>query len=67
MCTGLCIIRNGTLTAQMYADEIVRSHVIPVPCATAIVDYFILMHHNAKRNPARFTENIFETEIIRRM
>lgn len=44
--TDLYFIRNGTLTVQMYADMLLKSHVTPY--AAAIVNSFLLMsgQHN---------------------
>lgn len=40
------IIQNNTLTVQMYADEILRSHVVPY--TAAIGNFFMLMQENAR-------------------
>lgn len=63
--TDLHIIRNGNLTAQRYADEILRPHVVPY--AAAIGDSFLLMHDNARPHTARLVENFLEAETIQRM
>lgn len=63
--TDLHIIRNGTLTARRYADEILRPHVIPY--AAAIGDSFVLQDDNARPHRARLVENMLEAETIQRM
>ena len=64
-CTDLHIIRNGTLTARRYADEILRPHVIPY--AGAIGDSFVFQDDNARPHRARLVENMLEAETIQRM
>ncbi|GFW20479.1 transposable element Tcb2 transposase [Trichonephila clavipes] len=63
--TDLHIIRNGTLTGQRYADEILRPHVIPY--AGAIRDSFVFQDDNARPHRARLVENMLEAETIQRM
>ncbi|GFW66149.1 transposable element Tcb2 transposase [Trichonephila clavipes] len=63
--TDLHIIRNGTLTGRMYADEILRPHVIPY--AGAIGDSFVFQDVNARPHRARLVENMLEAETIQRM
>ncbi|GFX86340.1 transposable element Tcb2 transposase [Trichonephila clavipes] len=63
--TDLHIIRNGTLTGQRYADEILRHHVIPY--AGAIRDSFVFQDDNARPHRARLVENMLEAETIQRM
>ncbi|GFW75517.1 transposable element Tcb2 transposase [Trichonephila clavipes] len=63
--TDLHIIRNGTLTGRSYADEILRSHVIPY--AGAIGDSFVFQDANARPHRARLVENMLEAETIQRM
>lgn len=63
--TDLHIIRNGTLTARRYADEILRPHVIPY--AAAIGDSFVFQQDNARPHTARLVENMLEAETIQRM
>ncbi|GFW17106.1 transposable element Tcb2 transposase [Trichonephila clavipes] len=60
--TDLHIIRNGTLTGQRYADEILRPHVIPY--TGAIGDSFVFQDDNARPHRARLVENILEAETI---
>ena len=59
------IIRSGTLTTQRYADEILRSHV--VPSAAAIVNLFLLIQNNARPRSARHVTNILKIETAQRM
>ncbi|GFW53264.1 transposable element Tcb2 transposase [Trichonephila clavipes] len=63
--TDLHIIRNGTLTGRRYADEILRSHVIPN--AGAIGDSFVFQNDNARPHRARLVENMLEAETIQCM
>ncbi|GFW00588.1 cubilin [Trichonephila clavipes] len=56
--TDLHMIRNGTLTGQRYADEILRLHVIPY--AGAIGDSFVFQDDNTRPNRARLVENMLE-------
>ncbi|GFU57864.1 cubilin [Trichonephila clavipes] len=63
--TDLHIIRNGTLTGQRYAHEILRPHVIPY--AGAIGDFFVFQDDNARPHRARLVENMLEAETIQRM
>ncbi|XP_071044216.1 uncharacterized protein [Parasteatoda tepidariorum] len=60
--TDLHIIRNGTLTARRYADEILRPHVIPY--AAAIDDSFVLQDDNARPHTARLVKSMLEAETI---
>ncbi|GFX65395.1 transposable element Tcb2 transposase [Trichonephila clavipes] len=63
-CTDLYIIRDGTLTAQRYRDEIFR--LIVVPYAAAIGDAFILIDDNCKPHRANLVEDfLFEEGIVR--
>ncbi|GFW85410.1 transposable element Tcb1 transposase [Trichonephila clavipes] len=64
-CTDLHIIRNGTLTGRRYADEVLRSHIIPY--AGAIGDSFIFQDDNARPHRSRLVENMHEAETIQRM
>ncbi|GFS53545.1 transposable element Tcb2 transposase [Trichonephila clavipes] len=63
--TDLHIIRNGTLTGRMYADEILRLHVIPY--AGAIGDSFVFQDDNARPHRARLVENMLEAGTTQRM
>ncbi|GFX55723.1 transposable element Tcb2 transposase [Trichonephila clavipes] len=63
--TDLHIIRNGTLTGRIYADEILRPHVIPY--AGAIRDSFVFQDDNARPHRARLMENMLEAETIQRV
>ncbi|GFW60505.1 transposable element Tcb2 transposase [Trichonephila clavipes] len=57
--TDLYIIRDGSLTARRYRDEILRS--IVVPYAAAIGDDFILMDDNCRPHRANLVEDfLFE-------
>ncbi|GFV32136.1 hypothetical protein TNCV_1674251 [Trichonephila clavipes] len=56
----LNIIRNGNLTAQRYANEILRSHVIPY--AATIGDSFLLMQNKA--HTVRLMKSFLEAETI---
>ncbi|XP_035222808.1 uncharacterized protein LOC118195583, partial [Stegodyphus dumicola] len=56
---------NGTLTAQRYADEILRPHIIPYPAA--IGNSFLLIQDNARSCTARLVENFLEAETIQCM
>ncbi|GFW15491.1 transposable element Tc1 transposase [Trichonephila clavipes] len=49
----------------MYADEILRPHVIPY--AGAIGDSFVFQDDNARPHRARLVENMLEAETIQRM
>ncbi|GFT32355.1 transposable element Tcb2 transposase [Trichonephila clavipes] len=62
--TDLYIIRDGTLTARRYCDEILR-HIV-VPYAAAIGDNFILMDDNCRPHRANLVEDLlFEEGIVR--
>ncbi|GFW57169.1 transposable element Tcb2 transposase [Trichonephila clavipes] len=56
------MIRNGSLTVQRYANEIVRPDVVSY--AAAIGDSFLLMQDNATPHTARLVENFLEAEKI---
>ncbi|GBN37879.1 hypothetical protein AVEN_66885-1 [Araneus ventricosus] len=58
--TDLYIIRNGTLTAQWYRDDIFRT--IVVLYAAAILNESLLMDDNARPYRARQMENFFFDE-----
>ncbi|GFX66182.1 transposable element Tcb1 transposase [Trichonephila clavipes] len=64
-CTDLYIIRDGTLTARRYRDEILRP--IVVPYAAAIGDDFILMDDNCSPHRANLVEDFLFEEGIMRM
>lgn len=66
-CTDLHIIQNGILTAQRYADEILRDDVKPY--AAAIGDSFVFFDYNDNERPhtARLVEKVLHTETIQRM
>lgn len=51
--------------AQRYADEILRSDV--VPCTTTNCDSFPLMHDDARPHTFRFVENMLETKTVQCM
>ncbi|GFV85409.1 transposable element Tcb1 transposase [Trichonephila clavipes] len=60
----LYIIRDGSLTARRYRDEILRP--IVVPYAAAIGDDFILMDDNCRPHRANLVEDfLFEEGIVR--
>ncbi|GFU16056.1 transposable element Tcb2 transposase [Trichonephila clavipes] len=60
----LYIIRDGSLTARRYRDEILRP--IVVPYAAAIGDDFILMDDNCRPHRANLVEDfLFEERIVR--
>ncbi|GFW42632.1 transposable element Tcb2 transposase [Trichonephila clavipes] len=62
--TDLYIIRDGSLTARRYRDEILRP--IVVPYAAAIGDDFILMDDNCRPHRANLVEDfLFEEGIVR--
>ncbi|GFS92522.1 transposable element Tcb2 transposase [Trichonephila clavipes] len=62
--TDLYIIRDGTLTARRYRDEILRP--IVVPYAAAIGYDFILMDDNSRPHRANLVEDsLFEEGIVR--
>lgn len=62
--TDLYIIRDGSLTARRYRDEILRP--IVVPYAAAIGDDFILMDDNCRPHRADLVEDfLFEEGIVR--
>ncbi|GFU51450.1 transposable element Tcb2 transposase [Trichonephila clavipes] len=62
--TDLYIIRDGSLTARRYRDEIIRP--IVVPYAAAIGDDFILMNDNCRPHRANLVEDfLFEEGIVR--
>ncbi|GFU87297.1 transposable element Tcb2 transposase [Trichonephila clavipes] len=62
--TDLYIIRDGSLTARRYRDEILRP--IEVPYATAIGDDFILMDDNSRPPRANLVlDSLFEEGIVR--
>jgi len=63
--TDLHIIRNGTLTARMNADELLRLYVIPY--AAAIGDSFVFQHDNARLHTAHLVEKMLEAETMQRM
>ncbi|GFV24789.1 hypothetical protein TNCV_882571 [Trichonephila clavipes] len=56
--TDLHIIRNGNLTAQSFANKILRLHVVPY--AAAIGDSFLLIQDNARNHTARLVKNFLE-------
>ncbi|GFY11012.1 transposable element Tcb2 transposase [Trichonephila clavipes] len=63
--TDLYIIRDGSLTARPYRDEILRP--IVVPYAAAIGDDFILMNDNCRLHRANLVKDfLFEDGIVRR-
>ncbi|GFV83444.1 transposable element Tcb2 transposase [Trichonephila clavipes] len=63
-CTDLYIIRDGSLTARRYRDEILRP--IVVPYAAAIEDDFILMDDNCRQHRANLVDDsLFEEGIVR--
>ena len=57
-CMDLCIIRNGTLTAQKYVDKIFRHHVVSY--AGVIANSFFLMQDNARHHIIRLVEKFLE-------
>ncbi|GFT62277.1 transposable element Tcb2 transposase [Trichonephila clavipes] len=62
--TDLYIIRDGSLTARRYRDEILRT--IVDPYAAEIGDDFILMDHNCRPHRANLVEDyLFEEGIVR--
>ena len=61
-CTDLYIMRNDSLMAQKYADEVLRCHVLPQ--AAAIGNSSLLMQDNARLHTARLVENFLETEKV---
>ncbi|GFW08358.1 transposable element Tcb2 transposase [Trichonephila clavipes] len=62
--TYIYTIRDGTLTARRYSDEILRP--IVVPYAAAIGDDFILMDDNCRPHRANLVEDfLFEEGIVR--
>ncbi|GFU74585.1 transposable element Tcb2 transposase [Trichonephila clavipes] len=62
--TDLYIIRDGSLTACRFSDEILR-HIV-VPYAAAIRDDFILMDYNSNPHRANLVEDsLFEEGIVR--
>ncbi|GFT81361.1 transposable element Tcb2 transposase [Trichonephila clavipes] len=63
--TDLYIIRDGTLTARRYRDEILRP--IVVPYAAAIVVDFILLDDNCRPHRANLVEDFLFEEVIVRM
>ena len=63
--TDLHIIRNGTLMARSYTDEILRSHVIPY--SAIIGDSFIFQHDNSRPHTAHLVEDMLDAETIQRM
>ena len=63
--TPLHIIRNGTLTALRYRDEILRPHVVPM--AADIGDRFIFVDDNARPHRARLVDAMLRDEGIERM
>ena len=52
------IIRNSTLMAQRYADEILSPHVVPYDAS--IGNFFLLLQGNARLHTARLVENFVE-------
>ena len=60
--TNLHIIRNGTLTAQMYEDEILRPHVKSYTADTG--NSFQLMKNKASAHKTRLVENFLEDETL---
>ncbi|GFU72255.1 hypothetical protein TNCV_370101 [Trichonephila clavipes] len=60
--TDQYIIRNGSWTAQMYANETLRSLVVPY--AAAIEHSFLLIQYNARRPTACLGESFLEAETI---
>ncbi|GFW36650.1 hypothetical protein TNCV_1956501 [Trichonephila clavipes] len=58
--TVLHIIQNGILSAQMYADEIQRLHLINY--AVPIRGSFLLTQNNVRHHTARLEENFLEAE-----
>lgn len=61
----LHVIRNGSLTAVRYRDEILHQHVRPY--AGAIGPNFVLMDDNAPPHRGRIVQQYLETEGIERM
>ncbi|GFV08260.1 DDE_3 domain-containing protein [Trichonephila clavipes] len=63
--TDLHIIWNSNLTAQRYANEILRPHIVPYD---AIVrDSYLFMQDNARNHSVHLVENFLEVETIQRM
>ena len=56
--TDLCVIQNGTWTAQEYIDKILRPHIGPY--FAAIANSFLLMHDNARPYASRLVENFLK-------
>jgi hypothetical protein len=63
--TDLYVIRNGSLTAIRYRDEILAPIVRPYPGANG--DDFILMDDNARPHRARTVNEYIQQETIERM
>ncbi|GFU08507.1 DDE_3 domain-containing protein [Trichonephila clavipes] len=61
----LNVIPNSNLTAQRYADKILRPHAVPY--AKAIGDSFFLMLNNSRLHTTRHGENFLEVETIQYM
>lgn len=61
----LHIIRDGTLKAQRYADNILRPRVVPY--TAAIEESFVFRHDNARPHTASFLKSMFEAEKIQHM
>ena len=64
-CMDLHIIRNSTLTARWYADEILRPHGIPY--VIAMGDFFVFQHDNARPHTVHLMGNMLEAEPMQRM
>lgn len=63
--TDLHFVRNGTLNAQRYRDEILEPTVLPY--AAAMGEHFILMDDNARPHRANIINNWLEDVGIERM
>ena len=63
--TDLHIIRNGTINAQRYRDDILEAFVKPY--AGAVGETFVLIDDNARLHRARIIDDYLETEAIDRM
>jgi len=66
--TELFIIRNGTLTAQCYIDEILNDHVRPLALAvTNRGENFVLMQDGARAHSARVVTQYLADNNIEKM
>ena len=61
--TDLHIIRNGTLTSQRYADEILRLHVVLYFSTNG--NNFLLMQDNARLHTAHLMEYFLAAKTVR--